>query len=124
MINLSGIIKSIQNIMRQDGGVDGDAQRLSQLCWMLFLKMFDEKEEETEFLNPQYKSPIPQNLRWRSFAKDDEGMTGDALILFINNELFPTLKNLQFTKQENEAGFVVKSVFEDIPKSFGPWYIL
>ena len=113
MTNLSGIIKSIQNIMRQDGGVDGDAQRLSQLCWMLFLKMFDEKEEETELLNPQYKSPIPQNLRWRSFAKDDEGITGDNLLNFINNDLFPKLKGLNFSIQENEAGFVVKSVFED-----------
>jgi type I restriction enzyme M protein len=113
MTNLSGIVKSIQNIMRQDGGVDGDAQRLSQLCWMLFLKMFDEKEEEVEFLDPNYKSPIPQNLRWRAWAKDDEGITGEALIEFVNNQLFPTLKNLQFTKNENEAGFVVKAIFED-----------
>lgn len=113
MTNLSGIIKSIQNIMRQDGGVDGDAQRLSQLSWMLFLKMFDEKEEEKELLDSSYKSPIPQNLRWRSWAKDDEGMTGDSLIEFINNQLFPTLKNLTFSKEENEAGFVVKSIFED-----------
>jgi type I restriction enzyme M protein len=113
MTNLSGIIKSIQNIMRQDGGVDGDAQRLSQLCWMLFLKMFDEKEEETELLNPQYKSPIPQNLRWRNWAKNNEGITGDNLLNFINNDLFPKLKGLNFSIQENEAGFVVKSVFED-----------
>ncbi len=113
MTNLSGIIKSIQNIMRQDGGVDGDAQRLSQLCWMLFLKLFDEKEEEKELLDDNYKSPIPENLRWRSWAKDDEGITGDNLINFINNDLFPTLKNLEFARDENEAGFVVKSIFED-----------
>lgn len=113
MTNLSGIIKSIQNIMRQDGGVDGDAQRLSQLCWMLFLKIFDEKEEEKELLDSSYKSPIPQNLRWRAWAKNDEGITGDNLLNFINNDLFPKLKSLNFSIQENEAGFVVKSVFED-----------
>jgi type I restriction enzyme M protein len=113
MTNLSGIIKSIQNIMREDHGVDGDAQRLSQLCWMLFLKIFDEKEEEAELLNSNYKSPIPQNLRYRNFAKNPEGITGDSLLNFINNELFPKLKNLNFSIQENEAGFIVKSVFED-----------
>jgi type I restriction enzyme M protein len=113
MTNLSGVIKSIQNIMREDHGVDGDAQRLSQLCWMLFLKIFDEKEEEAELLNSNYKSPIPQNLRWRNFAKNSEGITGDNLLNFINNELFPKLKNLNFSIQENEAGFIVKSVFED-----------
>lgn len=113
MSNLSGIIKSIQNIMREDHGVDGDAQRLSQLCWMLFLKIFDEKEVERETLNPNYKSPIPVELRWRSWAANDEGLTGDELLDFINNKLFPTIKNFSYTADENEAGHIVKSVFED-----------
>ncbi len=113
MANLSGIIKSIQNIMREDHGVDGDAQRLSQLCWMLFLKIFDEKEIEKEVLNPNYKSPIPNELRWRTWAADDEGLTGDELLDFVNNKLFPTLKNFSYTANDNEAGYIVKSVFED-----------
>lgn len=113
MNNLTGVIKSIQNIMREDHGVDGDAQRLSQLCWMLFLKIFDEKEEEAEVLNSKYKSPIPEKLRWRNWAKNSEGITGDTLLNFINNDLFPKLKGLNFSISENEAGFVVKSVFED-----------
>ena len=113
MSNLSGIIKSIQNIMREDHGVDGDAQRLSQLVWMLFLKIFDETEEEKEVLNPKYKSPIPEELRWRNWAEDDEGITGDDLLEFINNKLFSTFKNFDYTTQSNEAGFIVKSVFED-----------
>lgn len=113
MGNLSGIIKSIQNIMREDQGVDGDAQRLSQLCWMLFLKIFDEKEAEREILNPKYKSPIPEELRWRNWAADEEGMTGDNLLDFINGDLFPTFKNFPYTIKDNEAGFIVKAVFED-----------
>ena len=99
--------------MRKDHGVDGDAQRLSQLVWMLFLKIFDETEEEKEILNPKYVSPIPEELRWRNWAKDDEGMTGDELLEFINNKLFPTFKNFEYTTQTNEAGFIVKTVFED-----------
>jgi len=92
MADISNIVKSIQNIMRTDTGVDGDAQRISQLVWMLFLKVFDAKEEEFELESENYKSPIPEKLRWRSWATDDEGLTGEELILFINNELFPTLK--------------------------------
>ncbi len=110
MTNLSGIIKSIQNIMREDHGVDGDAQRLSQLCWMLFLKIFDEKEEERELMNTSYKSPIPDELRWRSWAANEEGITGDTLLSFINNDLFPTLSTLDTTL---DAGKIVKAVFED-----------
>ena len=113
MTNLSGIIKSIQNIMREDHGVDGDAQRLSQLCWMLFLKIFDEKEQEREMLDPKYQSPIPQKLQWRNWAQDEEGITGDALLNFVNNELFPSFKELNYTAANSEAGFIVKSIFED-----------
>lgn len=96
--------------MREDHGVDGDAQRLSQLCWLLFLKIFDEKEAERELMNPEYKSPIPENLRWRNWAQDDEGETGEHLLNFINNELFPAFKDLS---TETEAGIIVKAVFED-----------
>jgi len=113
MGNLSGIVKSIQNIMREDKGVDGDAQRLSQLAWMLFLKMFDEQESEIELMNTKYKSPIPEDLRWRNWASDTEGITGDDLVNLINNRLFPTLKNMEVTAKEDPAGFIVHSVFED-----------
>ena len=67
---IQNTIKSVQNIMRKDAGVDGDAQRLSQLVWMLFLKIFDDREVQYELVDPQYKSPIPEDLRWRNWAKD------------------------------------------------------
>lgn len=98
--------------MRTDTGVDGDAQRISQLVWMLFLKVFDAKEEEFELENENYKSPIPEKLRWRSWATDDEGLTGEELMLFINNELFPTLKELDITTS-NAYAPLVKGMFED-----------
>ncbi|MDX9913294.1 MAG: class I SAM-dependent DNA methyltransferase [Candidatus Moranbacteria bacterium] len=113
MSNLTGIVKSIQNIMRKDRGVDGDAQRLSQLGWMLFLKIFDEQESETELLNPKYKSPIEEKLRWRNWAKNPEGITGDKILELINDELFPSLKNLKADIKKNPEGYIVKSVFED-----------
>ena len=81
--------------MRKDAGVDGDAQRISQLVWMIFLKVFDAKEEEWELEDENYKSPIPEELRWRNWAADDEGITGDELLDFINNKLFPQLQNLE-----------------------------
>lgn len=106
-------IKSIQDIMRKDTGVDGDAQRISQQVWMLFLKIFDDKEKEYELLDPKYKSPIPQDLRWRNWAADDEGITGDILLDFVNNKLFRKLKELSFVEGDDPRGFVVKQVFQD-----------
>ena len=113
MSNLSSVIKSIQDIMRQDSGVDGDAQRISQLTWLLFLKIFDALEEELEVTRDHYTSPIPQAMRWRNWAADAEGMTGDVLLSFVNNELFTTLKSLGGDAQRNPRGYVVRGVFED-----------
>jgi type I restriction enzyme M protein len=112
-MSVSTTIKSIQDIMRQDTGVDGDAQRISQLVWMLFLKIFDDKEQEYELLDDDYTSPVPERLRWRSWAADPEGITGDELLEFINNDLFKTLKDLSFNPDDDARGFIVKEVFED-----------
>ncbi len=113
MSNLSTVIKSIQDVMRQDSGVDGDAQRISQLTWLLFLKVFDAQEEELELTRDAYKSPIPEHLRWRQWAADAEGITGEALLDFVNVQLFPKLKALPGDAERNPRGFVVRSVFED-----------
>jgi type I restriction enzyme M protein len=112
-MSISTVIKTIQDIMRQDTGVDGDAQRISQLVWMLFLKIFDDKEQEYELLDDSYKSPIPNGLRWRDWAGDDEGITGDTLLDFINNKLFPGLKERQYGPGDDPRGFIVKEIFED-----------
>ena len=113
MSNLSSVIKSIQDVMRQDSGVDGDAQRISQLTWLLFLKVFDALEEELELTRDSYTSPIPEPLRWRNWAADAEGITGDTLLSFVNNDLFGALKTLSGDAQRNPRGFVVRGVFED-----------
>ena len=99
--------------MRKDAGVDGDAQRISQLVWMMFLKIFDDREAEYELLEDNYHSPIPQGLRWRNWAADSEGMTGDGLLDFVDNALFKTLKNLSLGPEADPRGFVVRAVFED-----------
>ena len=93
-MSLTTNIKAIRDIMRKDAGVDGDAQRISQVVWMLFLKIFADKEQEWELMIDNYESPIPNELKWQSWAKDDEGLTGDQLMDFINNTLFPPLKDL------------------------------
>jgi type I restriction enzyme M protein len=111
-MSITTLVKSIQDIMRQDAGVDGDAQRISQLVWMLFLKIFDDKEVEYE-LDPAYVSPIPARLRWRAWAADDEGITGDELLAFVNNDLFPSLKGLQFSAVDDPRGYIVQDVFTD-----------
>jgi type I restriction enzyme M protein len=114
MSNVSGIIKSIQDIMRKDVGVDGDAQRISQLVWMFFLKIFDDREDELELLEEDYQSPLPEHLRWRAWAKDPEGMTGDELSDFVNLQLFPTLKDKLNTQgPAGKRALVIHDVFED-----------
>ncbi len=79
-MSVSAIIKSVQDTMRKDAGVDGDAQRISQLVWMVFLKVFDAKEEEWELMRDEYRAIVPEGLRWRDWAANDEGMTGDELL--------------------------------------------
>jgi len=111
-MSISSTIKSIQDIMRKDVGVDGDAQRLGQLVWLLFLKIFDDREQEWELLKDDYKSPLPEQFRWRNWAADAEGITGDALNHFVDNELFPALQNLQ-AKGNDQRAYVIRSVFED-----------
>ena len=107
----SALIKSLENIMRIDDGVDGDSQYIGQITWMLFLKAFDAKEMEWEF-KPNYKGIIPVGYRWRDWADDKEGITGDALIKFVG-ELFEKLKNLD-TSDGDMRKYVVRNVFEDI----------
>jgi type I restriction enzyme M protein len=107
------IVKSIQDIMRQDTGVDGDAQRISQLCWMFFLKIIDDQDQELEITTPGYSSPIPEKLQWRAWAADPEGFTGEALLAFVNGELFPALKGLARTGKPGDRRRVVRDVFED-----------
>ncbi|MCR2044280.1 type I restriction-modification system subunit M [Anaerosalibacter massiliensis] len=112
-MTITSLIKSIQDIMRQDAGVDGDAQRISQLVWMLFLKVYDVKEAEWELFEESYKSIIPEDLRWRNWAEDEEGITGDELLEFVNQRLFKELKDLTVDETMDKRGLIVKSVFED-----------
>jgi len=99
--------------MRQDTGVDGDAQRISQLCWMFFLKIIDDQDQELEMLSADYRSPIPKEYQWRAWAADPEGITGDELLEFINDALFPALKSLPTSSKPGDRRRVVKDVFED-----------
>ena len=123
MSNIQPIIKSIQKIMWQDKGVNGDAIRIEQLVWMLFLKIFDDRESNLELINPKYKSPIPEKYRYRNWALNEEGMTGEELFNFIDKELFPALKNLEISI-ENTNGFIVKSIFLGICFISYPKFIL
>lgn len=112
-MSVSAIIKSVQDTMRKDAGVDGDAQRISQLVWMVFLKVFDAKEEEWELMRDEYRAIVPEGLRWRDWAADDEGMTGDELLDFVNNKLFKELKEMELDEYSDPKAFIVKAVFED-----------
>lgn len=95
MSNLSGFVKRIRDIMWNDAGVNGDAQRIEQMAWILFLKVYDAKEQDWEFDDENYESIIPEACRWQNWAADDRSgsaMTGDKLLSFVNNTLFPVLK--------------------------------
>jgi type I restriction enzyme M protein len=112
-MSVRNVVKSIQDIMRQDSGVDGDAQRISQLCWMFFLKIIDDQDQELALMSDSYISPIPYDLQWSNWAADPEGATGDELLGFINDSLFPRLKNLTVSGPGGPRRRVVRDVFED-----------
>ena len=95
MSNLSGFVKRLRDIMRNDAGINGDAQRIEQIAWMLFLKVYDSKEQDWDVDDDGYVSIIPDECRWANWAHDDKSgsaMTGDKLLNFVNNTLFPVLK--------------------------------
>ena len=112
-MSVSSVIKSIQDIMRKDAGVDGDAQRLGQMSWLLFLKIFDAQEEALEFELDNYQAPIPSQYLWRNWAQNNEGITGDELLEFVNGQLFTDLKNLTAPINLNPRGYVVREAFSD-----------
>lgn len=117
MANVGAVVSSIRNIMRQDRGISGDAQRLEQLGWMLFLKIIDDKDQELEIIKDNYVSVIPEKFQWRNWASDPEGMTGDELLEFIdsnaqsNKGLFASLRELNVPNHPKRAA-IVREVFE------------
>ena len=123
MPNISAIIKNVRNIMRnEDQGISGDAQRLEQLGWMLFLKILDDKDQELELLRKGYKSAVPKKFQWRTWAANPEGITGEELIRFIDDPptkddpvggLFSALKNLKAPQDPKRAG-IVREVFDGL----------
>src|ERR1700736_2509839 len=112
-MSVRNTVKSIQDIMRQDVGVDGDAQRISRLRWMFFLKIIDDQDQELEMLHSGYHSPIPDRFKWRAWAADPEGVTGEELLTFINAQLFPQLKELSVAGKQSDRRRVVRDVFGD-----------
>ena len=116
MSNLSGFVKRLRDIMRNDAGINGDAQRIEQITWLLFLKVYNAKEQDWEFDDENYKSIIPEPCRWTSWAHDDKSgsaMTGDTLLDFVNNTLFPTLKRLPVNAATSVKKAIVQTTFAD-----------
>ena len=111
MKNIGNIIKTLQNIMRKDPGVSGDAQRIEQLGWMITLKILDDKDKELELLHDEYRSPIPKDIQWRNWAADDEGITGEELKAFVDNKLFPKLKSLDVSTG-NKRALIIREIFD------------
>ena len=116
MSNLSGFVKRLREIMRNDAGINGDAQRIEQIAWMLFLKVYDAKEQDWEWDDENYQSILPEECRWQNWAHDDKSgnaLTGDRLLDFVNNTLFPTLKNLPVTASTPVKKAIVQTTFAD-----------
>lgn len=116
MSNLTGFVKRLRDIMRNDAGINGDAQRIEQIAWMLFLKVYDAKEQDWEWDDENYQSILPEECRWQNWAHDDKSgnaLTGDRLLDFVNNTLFPTLKNLPVTTSTPVKKAIVQTTFAD-----------
>ena len=115
MSNVSSFVKRVRDIMRNDAGINGDAQRIEQIAWMLFLKVYDTKEQDWEFDDENYESIIPEECRWSNWAHDEsgKGLTGDKLLDFVNNSLFPTLKALPVDANTPIKKAIVQTTFSD-----------
>lgn len=116
MSNLTGFVKRLRDIMRNDAGINGDAQRIEQIAWMLFLKVYDAKEQDWEWDDEGYQSIIPEECRWQNWAVDDKSgtaLTGDKLLNFVNNTLFPTLKRLPVDASTPIKKAIVQTTFAD-----------
>lgn len=116
MSNLTGFVKRLRDIMRNDAGINGDAQRIEQIAWMLFLKVYDAKEQDWEWDEDDYQSILPEPCRWQNWAHDDKSgaaLTGDKLLDFVNNKLFPTLKNLPVDASTPIKKAIVQTTFAD-----------
>ena len=116
MSNLTGFVKKLRDIMRNDAGINGDAQRIEQIAWMLFLKVYDAKEEDWKWDDENYQSIIPEECRWQNWAHDDQkgsALTGGKLLDFVNNTLFPTLKQLPVDTATPVKKAIVQTVFAD-----------
>lgn len=116
MSNLTGFVKRLRDIMRNDAGINGDAQRIEQIAWMLFLKVYDAKEQDWEWDDEDYQSVIPEECRWQNWAQDDKSgtaLTGDKLLDFVNNRLFPTLKKLPVDASTPIKKAIVQTTFAD-----------
>lgn len=115
-MSITSFVKNMQNIMRNDAGISGDAQRLEQIVWILFLKVYAAKEEQWELHDDNYTSIIPEECRWENWAvdkKDGKSLTGEALLNFVNGTLFPTLKALPVDELTPVSKSIVKFAFED-----------
>ncbi|WP_214691585.1 MULTISPECIES: class I SAM-dependent DNA methyltransferase [unclassified Exiguobacterium] len=115
-MSITSFVKNMQNIMRNDAGISGDAQRLEQIVWILFLKVYAAKEEQWELHDDNYTSIIPEECRWENWAvdkKDGKSLTGEALLNFVNGTLFPTLKTLPVDELTPVSKSIVKFAFED-----------
>jgi type I restriction enzyme M protein len=112
-MSVSASVKSMRNIMRKDAGLDGDAQRISQMVWMFFLKIIDDQDQQMELIRGSYQSPIPEKHRWKTWATNPEGITGETLLLFLNEELFPDLKALELKGPNLPRVRIVREVFQD-----------
>lgn len=115
-MSLNNLVKRLQDVMRNDAGINGDAQRIEQIVWILFLKIYDAKEQEWELIDDNYHSILPDFLRWQNWAKDNKdgkAMTGDELLNFVNNELFPALKNLPISAETPMNQKIIRAAFED-----------
>lgn len=115
-MGINNFVKRLQDIMRNDAGINGDAQRIEQMVWILFLKVYNTKEGDWELIDKNYKSIIPEKYRWQNWAvdhKDGKALTGQALLNFVNIKLFPALKGLEIDENTPMSKAIVKSAFED-----------